>query len=249
MEFTMHTAFYAALGLYCLGALGYLAKQNTVSAAAIGTGFIIHTVYQVWRGWLTGAFIANNIFDPVPFLAWSMAFLIVINLFNRERRVEWLSLSIILLIASLFAAYYPKGIIPPTPKKITFWAAAFFATEVMAHALFYSGAWFAWRQRKNPAAGASYHSLIIWGFLIYSITQVVGAVWAYEGWGTTFHWGTRHLFSAVLWCYYALYIHLRYLAGWPPARRVLFAAAGGLVVLLVTTVANLHEMGFPRIGG
>ncbi len=200
-------------------------------------------------GWLTGAFIANNIFDPVPFLVWCLALLIVLNLFSAERRDEWLSLTLVLLAASLFAAYYPKGIIPPTPKKITVWAALFFAPEVLAHSLFYAGAWFAWRQRKAESGDGFYHTLIIWGFLIYSVAQVTGAVWAYEGWGTTFRWGTRHLFSAVLWCFYALYIHLRYLRDWTAARRALYAASGGAVTLLITTVANLHEMVFPRIGG
>ncbi len=249
MDFTMHTVLYAALGLYCLGALAYLVKKSIASAVSIGIGFALHTVYQVWRGFLTGAFIVNNVFDPVPFLAWSLAFLIVINLFNAEKRDEWLSLSIILLIASAFAAYYPKGIIPPTPKKITPWAAAFFASEVMAQALFFAGAWFAWRQRKAASSDGFYHALIIWGFLSYSIAQVTGAIWAYQGWGTTFRWGSRHLFSATLWCFYALYIHLRYLQNWNAGKRALYAAAGGLVVLLLATVQNLHEMVFPRIGG
>ncbi len=249
MNMSMHYLLYAALALYCAGAAARLFRLVRPAAALIGAGFVIHTAYQAWRGWMTGVFIVNNLFDPVPFLPWCLALLIVANSFKPERRDEWLSLAALLAAFSLFAMFYPKGIIPPTPKKITVWAALFFLFEVMSHALFYAGAWFAWRQRNASGRDATYHTLLIWGFLLYSAVQVAGAAWSWLGWGTTFRWGSRHIFSAALWCYYALYIHLRYMQEWSVRGRALYASFGGIVVLLLSFASYVHEMLFPRIGG
>jgi len=249
MNFSMHYVLFFSLALYACAACAYLFRARRAAMAILVVGFAAQTVYQAWRAFMTGAFIVNNIFDPVQFLPWCIAFLIVLNIFNPERREEWLSALIILALFSAYTAVYPKGIIPPTPKKVNTWAAVFFLTEVMAHSFFFTGAWFAWRQRKKPQAECFYHTLIIWGFLIYSVTQVTGAVWSYVGWGTTFRWGSRHLFSAVMWCYFALYIHLRYMQNWAVERRARFAAFGGIVTLVLSFASYVHEMFFPRIGG
>ncbi|HQL83891.1 MAG TPA: cytochrome c biogenesis protein CcsA, partial [Spirochaetota bacterium] len=89
----------------------------------------------------------------------------------------------------------------------------------------------------------------VWGFVLYSVAQVTGAIWCYLGWGNTFQWGPRHMSSASLWLVYAAFLHLRFIPGWSGRRRAWFAVAASAAVLGLTWSSYLHEMTFPRIGG
>jgi ABC-type transport system involved in cytochrome c biogenesis permease subunit len=94
-----------------------------------------------------------------------------------------------------------------------------------------------------------YSSCIIWGFILYSIAQVVGAIWCYLGWATLFNWGERHLQSATLWCYFAAYLHLRFLPAWDMRRKAWFSLYGFILVFFFSYSGIFREASMPRIGG
>ncbi len=149
----------------------------------------------------------------------------------------------------LIAACFPQGILPPSPKTGSLFAPLFFLFEVFAHACFLMGALLAACHLKGVAEASRFHGLIVWGFIFYSMAQIVGAAWCYQGWSAPFHWGERHLQSASLWCFYATYVHLNFLAKWDAERRAGFALAGALPVLLFSYGGHLSELAMPRLGG
>ncbi|MCU0846188.1 MAG: cytochrome c biogenesis protein CcsA [Spirochaetes bacterium] len=246
---TIHVLLYAAAALYAAAFILHLFKNGRVAFISLCTGFALHTVYQVSRGWITGIFIPNGMFDGVFLLPWGMALAVILMKFLSDREIAWESAAAPVFLFALFALAYPKGLIPPTPNKLTVWANVFFLSEVTGQACFYLAAWFAAVGIATKRESNGYHSLIVWGFVLYSIAQVTGAVWAYLGWATTFRWGSRHLQSAVIWCYFAAYLHLRFLPRWGVREKSYYAAVGSLVVMMNSFGSHLHEMGFPRIGG
>ncbi|MCU0822797.1 MAG: cytochrome c biogenesis protein CcsA [Spirochaetes bacterium] len=205
-------------------------------------------MYLIGRGWIGGLFLPNPIFEGPFLLPWCTALIAVILKIKRYDN-SWGKILFLLVPFSVFAVYHTKGIIPPTPNKITLWADAFFLTENMAHACLYSGAVFAIYFIRGKEKQNTFHTFLIWGFVLYSIAQVVGAVWCYYGWGNTFRWGNRHMMSAAIWLYYAAYLHLRYMSGWDVRKKAMYAITGAVLVFILTFSGYLHEMTFPRIGG
>jgi ABC-type transport system involved in cytochrome c biogenesis permease subunit len=154
----------------------------------------------------------------------------------------------IAVVFSIFAIFYAKGIIPPTPKKTTVWALLFFMSESTAHALFYTGALYAFFSivEKNTING--FYSWIVWGFVAYTVAQVTGAIWCFIGWGNTFSWGSRHLSSAAIWTFYAACLHLKFIPGWRRSTA-LVSIAGAALVFFISFSNYIHEMRFLRVGG
>jgi len=246
---TIHALLYAAAALYAAAFILHLAGKGRSSFAVLCSGFAVHTAYQVSRAWITGMFIPNGMFDGVFLLPWGMALAVVLLRLFSDRGTAWESAAAPLFLFALFALAYPKGLIPPTPNKLTVWANVFFLTEATGQACFYLAAWFAAAGIVTKRISTNYHSLIVWGFVLYSIAQVTGAIWAYLGWATTFRWGSRHLQSAVIWCYFSAYLHLRFLPSWGAREKSWYASAGFVVVAMNSFGSHLNEMGFPRIGG
>ena len=239
---------YAAGALYLLCSAAILFKKERFGAFLFAGGFILHTAYQVSRCFISGTFVLNGFTDSVFLLPWALACMVILMTRIAGDKTRWLAAVPLVILFTAFAIIYPKGIIPPTPNKTSVWTYAFFLTETFGLACFYLGAWAAAMLLAKKAAPDSYHRIIVWGFVLYTIAQIVGAVWAYMGWTTTFRWGARHLQSAVLWCYYAAYLHLRFM-GWSDRKKALFAAAGFAVTALCTFGSYMNEMRFPRLGG
>ena len=238
----------AAVLFYAVAVFFMIFKKYRIAACSIMAGFVVYTVFIFSRGWMSSLFTTYGIFEGVFFLPWAMALITVLLVFFSAEKEDAVTAVIPLLCFSLFAAFYPKGIIPPTPNKLTVWADIFFITEPLGHACFYLGGWFAALSIVRKRKSVDYHSLLVWGFVIFSVSQVTGAVWAFLGWGSPFRWGARHFQSAVIWSYYAAYIHIRFLKGWSEFRKMAYAAAGMAVVALCTMGAHFKELSYPRIG-
>ncbi len=243
-----HTYLYFVIACYALALGLWLFKYRKTGAAIVFIGWFIHGLYLLGRGWLGDVFIPNSIVEGAFFLPWCLATIVLINEFVYDDRHSK-GLLVLTLLFLLFSLYYAKGMIPPTPKKVTVWAMMFFISESFAHALFYCAAYFAVLTILKKQSTHGFESYIFWGFTAYSIAQVTGAVWCYLGWGNTFNWSSRHLGSAAVWTLYAACLHFKYLSGWSEMRKAYWIIACGIFVLLVSFSSYINEMGFPRIGG
>lgn len=242
-------------GLY-LGVIGYAGslalyffKKTDWADILLCVAFISHTVSQISRGWFIGIFTPHALVEGVFFLPWCLAFFTVGLRFIRHDLWLVYSIQYLLLPSLTFALLYPKGVFSPSPLSQTVFSPLFFVFEVMGHACFILGAWFAFWFLRDRGEANLYESFLIWGFIFYSIAQVVGAIWCYQGWSTLFNWSERHLQSAALWCYYAAYLHMRFLSSMDLKKRAWFSLAGALLVVLFSYGSHLREMSMPRLGG
>lgn len=242
-----HVYLYAATGLFAASLIFYLISKRAAGLTLLSTGFIIYSLYLAGRGWIAGVFIPGPIVEGPYLLPWCLALIALVAAAARNERRGLVLVPLLLFSAA--ALLYARGIIPPTPNKLTPWATAFFIFEVFAHALFYTGAMRAALFLAPGGDSVSFHGFLVWGFVFYSIAQVAGAVWCYLGWGHTFQWGPRHMGSACIWLVYAAYLHLRFTPGWSARRRAWFALAASAAVVGLTWNSYIGEMTFPRIGG
>jgi len=133
---------------------------------------------------------------------------------------------------SLVALIFPREISPHVgPKHETIYVALYYGIDNIALSCFILGAWFAIFHLRGKDQDKMFNSFIVAGFIFYSISQVVGAYWAYLGWAMPMHWSTRHLQSASLWCYFAAVLHLRYFPTWNSKHEAWFALGGAALVM------------------
>jgi hypothetical protein len=242
------TCLYGAIAAYTVSFFFFFLKKKKLTDFLFIIGFIFHTLSQISRGWFIGIFTPNAMFEGVFFLPWCLACLtLVLRIFSKDKDLIYTTL-ILIFILSIIALIYPKGIFPPSPKVKTFFSPLFFFFEVFAHACFILGAWFAFWYLRGKENARIFHSFVIWGFILYSIAQVVGAVWSYLGWATLFNWSDRHMQSATVWCFYAAYMHLRFLPAWDMKKKALFSLAGFLLVLFFSYSSHFNEMNMLRLG-
>ena len=237
--------FYLGLAGYTASLVFFLIRKERIGKLFFSFGFISHTMSLISRAWLIGIFTPNAMFNEVFFLPWCLALLGVVLKISEDKFVYIL---LPVLFFSLLALFFPKGIFPPSPKQNTILSSLFFLFEVLAHACFILGAWLALFYLRNRIFYKEFDTLIVFGFVFYTIAQVVGAYWCYLGWATPFHWGDRHLQSASLWCYYAAYLHLKFLPNGNIKNKAIFALLGLGLVLLFSYGGQLKEMHLPRLG-
>ncbi len=248
--FSTGNANYLYLALCLYSAAGGL-KLFKVPKGGFGLlllGLVVHSVYLAGRGWLAETFVPNPIFEGPFFIPWCMALTAAIS--KRWRGdADWGILILSTVVFSLLTVIYPQGMVPSSPKTLSPWVLAFFSSEGAALALFYSGTILAgFDLGLRQTNRTSFHQYLIWGFVLYSLAQVVGAYWCYLGWGNTFRWSPRHLNSSGIWMLWAAYLHLKFIPGWHASKKAWFVMVSGVITLAVTMPGYLHEMSLNRIG-
>jgi hypothetical protein len=224
--------FNAAAGAYAGSLLLYLFKKFRLGCWLLGAGFALQTASLIGRCWRWGVFSLDGVFNGAIFLPWCLALLALFCLW-RGRRQDAASMSWLVTLLMLTTLALPVDIPPPGPFTATWSSPMFFFLEVLAIAFFLTGGWLAWRQLRRRGEDQLFNHLVIWGFILYSLAQVVGAVWSYLGWGAAFHWGERHLQSAAIWCLYCGYLHTHFDRSFDLRKRARWALSGALVVFVV----------------
>ncbi len=241
--------FPIVIGLYGAGLLARLWRRPRIMLFLLGLGFTLHTLFIINRSLLIGIWIPNPLFETVFFLPWCLALISLgLTYFSKDASLSE-GLLIPIVILSLATLLFPTGVIPPGPKTQTIFSVLFFMFEVLGQACFIAGSSLAILNLIKREPARIFHSFLVWGFIFYSIAQVLGAYWAYLGWATPLHWSNRHLQSASLWCFYAALLHLRYRSIWNLKTEARFSLFGLFLVLLYGYGGLFTEAAIPRIGG
>ena len=200
----------AACGFYLLSSLAYLVGRNRIAVIFLATGLMSNGVALVGRGYIAKTWYPALMVPELFVIPAAMA-LTVGFLFKRQKVIEGRVALIPFAACCCVTMFLPVEAALPWVKHQTASAALFFLTEALSCALLViAGACACASLVPRADRVLSYHRLILWGFLAFTLCQISGAVWAYLGWSYPFSWSPRHLTSASLWCLYAALIHAHF---------------------------------------
>jgi hypothetical protein len=223
---------YLAAGGYAGSLLFFALKKNRPAMALLCLGFMAHTGAIIAKGWSFGVFTPINMVSEQHFLPWCLAVMTLSRAAVAKRPLLPVPESMSIFLLTFAAILLPARIIPPSPLSSTTFATLFFFFEVFSHAFFLLAGLLAALFLTRRTGSQSFDTYATWGFILYSVAQVIGAVWSWMGWAVPFHWSERHLVSAATWCFYCAYLHLRFSSRWTTGGKAWLALWGAAIMLV-----------------
>ena len=87
------------------------------------------------------------------------------------------------------------------------------------------------------------------GFLFFTIATILGALWAADAWGSYWSWDPKETWALVVWLNYAVWLHLRLVAGWRGKVLAWWAILGLLITTFAFVGVNMFMSGNHSYGG
>ena len=87
------------------------------------------------------------------------------------------------------------------------------------------------------------------GFLFFTIATILGALWAAEAWGSYWSWDPKETWALIVWLNYAVWLHLRLVAGWRGKVLAWWAILGLLITTFAFVGVNMFLTGLHSYGG
>ncbi len=215
-------SFLAAFLLAVLAAASFLicmpVKKKPVMALAEVFTFLYLaaiTVSLAARTAQSGHAPMANRYESLACFAWSLGFVYwYVRIMYGEKRVGYFLMPLAVLV--MFAANAaPRAITPMTPALDTWMFETHVASAFVGYGFFgasFSGA-VLYLVGKGEA-GKTLEKLIFragyYGFALFTVSMVIGGIWAYLAWGTYWLWKIKELWSFLIWIYYAGFLHALY---------------------------------------
>jgi cytochrome c-type biogenesis protein CcsB len=263
-----HQPFGKAAVWYLFSALVYAAawafgrpKLAWGGYALLVVGFIEQCIGVAARWILSGRAPLSNMFESFTFAIAGMVLVaLIFELFNRTRLVGMGSavLGFIFMVLAHKAPIFDSQIRPLMPALQSSWLTYHVVTIMLSYSAFalsffvaimYLGKDFLTHGddtthpllRRLPSLEALdmfNYRIIGVGFPLLTLGIVFGAVWAATAWGRPWGFDPKETWSAITWLIYAIYLHVRYLAGWKGRRAAIFAIIGFMSVLFTYLGVN-----------
>jgi cytochrome c-type biogenesis protein CcsB len=261
--------FYAAICLYLLAALGYIAfiarpglkwpAAPSLWAAIIG--FILHLAYFTLRWSEAGRIPITSFFESANFLG--MGIVLVFLIMELRFKVAalgslMLPLAITLMIPSLVLSGDIKEL---NPMLKSGWLGVHTSLVILGDAAFA----FAFvisimyliqeRQLKAKHLGIVFHRFpsldimdtlayraLTFGWPLFTLGIVTGSIWANSAWGTYWSWDPKETWSLITWVVYLIFLHLRTI-GWRGRKMAVLSVVGFVFVLVSFYIIGRVPMG------
>ena len=248
-------------------------KNDILRAAAEGFTalFLLTMSISLAARWaVSGHAPMANRYESLASFAWSLGFVYwYVRLRYKEARAGYflmpLTVLVMLMVATcspdnlhgLFAgriftliAPYPIG--PVTPALDTWMFETHVASAFVGYAFF--GASFSGAVLYLVAPGEAERNLerlifrtAYYGFALFTISMVIGGIWAYLAWGTYWLWKIKEMWSFLIWMYYAGFLHAFYVREFR-GRKVAWLSIIGFIVTMFTNLGvgilmkNTHQL-------
>lgn len=86
------------------------------------------------------------------------------------------------------------------------------------------------------------------GFLFFTIATVLGALWAADAWGRYWSWDPKETWALIVWLNYAVWLHLRLVAGWRGKILAWWAIIGFFITAFAFLGVNMFLSGLHSYG-
>ncbi len=215
----------ASLILYLSGA----AWRPLIYAA-----FLVQSSYLLYRGVSLGRLPLVGVHDTLNFLSASVAvFSIAIHVTHRQGRAFFMMVAGLCAAFTAFALFQRPHATPLPPVLKTYWFELHVAMSFLSYALFgiASVLGIIYLRSQDAALERLQYKSIFVGYSLFSLSMILGGVWAFLAWGTYWLWTPKELWTSLLWLYYGLYLHARLLRWWTGRPAAVLGVIGFGVVL------------------
>ncbi len=196
------------------------------------SGLFTHAVIIVLRGVTLGTIPLAEKYDTLSFMAFATALLYWY--FSRRKGVEGLGLLALPLISTILivaAAYAPINTISPFQRTPWFYLHSFFFFTSYGFFGISSCVGIVSVLKKNASLESIQYWSAIHGWIALSLSLVAGSIWFFTAYGTYWLWTSKELWSTLVWFYYGMYLHARYVKGLSGRWATVFGIAGFAVAL------------------
>ncbi len=208
-------------------------------------GMALQGGYLAYRGIALGRIPLVGVHDTVSFLAASvMAFGIAVDQSQGRKRGVLQAVAGLALFFTAVALFQPPHNKPLPPVLKTYWFELHVALSFMSYALFAIAAIMGVRFliSGEPEDERMEYKTVFVGYALFSLSMIFGGVWAHLAWGTYWLWTPKELWTSLLWLYYGLYLHLRYIRWWQGRPIAVLGVVGfGIVMFTYLGVSLLMK--------
>lgn len=122
---------------------------------------------------------------------------------------------------------------PLMPALKSPWLTSHVLTAAIAYSLFALGAALAAVRlfKKDNQDDINVYRTVAAGFVMLSISIVLGGIWAEQAWGTYWSWDPKETWALITWIIYAIYLHIYRKKGWRGNNANIMVVAGFVLVL------------------
>lgn len=263
-----HQPFRNSSALYLIAALVYATamllakpKLSWLGYGLLVLGFVEQVVGVSCRWMLAGRAPLSNMYESFTFAVGGMVLVALIMEAVRTTRIVGMGAAVLGFVFMVIAHKVPifdSQIRPLVPALQSSWLTYHVITIMLSYSafalsFFVSGLYLT----KNLLLGGdegtnilarrlpSLRALDIFtyrivgvGFPLLSLGIIFGAIWAATAWGRPWGFDPKETWSAITWLIYAIYLHVRYLAGWTGRRAAILSVVGFLAVLFTYLGVN-----------
>ncbi len=253
--FARQAALWLSIGaaLAFLLRLAVAKKPVLLVAEALALLYLLAmTVSLAARSIKSGHAPMANRYESLASFAWSIGFVYwYVRIRYKEFRVGYFLLPLASLVMVL-VRISPSEITPLYPALDTWMFSTHVGSAFVGYAFF--GASFAGAVLylvSKEEAGRRLEKLIFrtayYGYILFTISMVIGGIWAYLAWGTYWLWKVKEMWSFLIWIFYAGFLHSFYVKKLR-GRGVAWLSILGFAITMFTYIGvgifmrNTHQL-------
>ncbi len=262
--FELALTFYFAATIVSITELFKGSKITAkIMVLLVAVGFAIHTVDIIYRYVTAGHIPITNPHEATSFFSWCIVLIFFILQFRYKISLLSSFIMPIVFILMLSSSMLPREIKPLSPVLHSYWLGihtilAFLGNAAFALA-FGIGFMYLVQEHyvKSKRLGDLFerlpslqtldeinYRLITFGFPLFTLAIITGALWAESAWGSYWNWDPRETWSLITWFIYAIILHARFVAGWRGKRAALLSMIGFLTILIAFFGIKLLRTGY-----
>ncbi|UOO82162.1 c-type cytochrome biogenesis protein CcsB [Uruburuella testudinis] len=104
-----------------------------------------------------------------------------------------------------------------------------------------------WLPESQVIEEVMYKAIAV-GFLFFTIATILGALWAADAWGRYWSWDPKETWAFIVWLNYAVWLHLRLVAGWRGKVLAWWAIVGLFITAFAFIGVNMFLSGLHSYG-
>ncbi len=229
-----------SLGAVIASISGHRHSLERFSRYTLFVAFGLHTLVLGLRMLEVGHAPMMGRYETLLFFSWTVVLLNLILIARYQFRETELLTAPAVMLALVFAALTDASVIPLPLVLKTWWFEVHVVTSFFAYALFSlaaaAGSVYLYRARGPGQTtlvllqNITYRATL-WGFSFFSLSMLLGSIWAYLAWGSYWTWESKSTASLLLWFYFAGVLHTRFARQWRGRPAALLAVVGFALVL------------------